>query len=191
MRALGEPACLCMVLRHMRVACAACACIVHLRCMRLRCAPPSPLPARRAYRPALGMMGGRLAAGRIARARLYVHGFTLYVGWLDGFTVCMCASAVRVMARAVSSPGRLFWASLVGFAVEANKTTTTTGLSCAGAMCTAGWCKCARGVALWRGWGIPLKGAALGSCQTRPSGDIRRPGPQEGSHWSGLPDFLP
>ena len=62
---------------------------------------------------------------------------------------------------------------------------------CAGAMCTAGWCKCARGVVLWRGWGAPLKGAALGSCQTRPSGDIRRPGSQEGSHWSGLPDFLP
>ena len=47
------------------------------------------------------------------------------------------------------------------------------------------------GVVLWRGWGAPLKGAALGSCQTRPSGDIRRPGPQEESHWSGLPDFLP
>ena len=62
---------------------------------------------------------------------------------------------------------------------------------CAGAMCTAGWCKCARGVVLWRGWGAPLKGAALGPCQTRPSGDIRRPGPQEGSHWSGLPDCLP
>ena len=64
-------------------------------------------------------------------------------------------------------------------------------VGCAGAMCTAGWCKCARGVVLWRGWGAPLKGAALGPCQTRPSGDIRRPGPQEGSHWSGLPDFLP
>ena len=34
-------------------------------------------------------------------------------------------------------------------------------VGCAGAMCTAGWCKCARGVVLWGGWGAPLKGVRL------------------------------
>ena len=61
-------------------------------------------------------------------------------------------------------------------------------VGCAGAMCTAGWCKCARGVALWRGWGIPLKGAALGSCQTRPSGDIRLPALKKTTMELGLPE---
>ena len=44
------------------------------------------------------------------------------------------------------------------------------------------------GVALWRGWGIPLKGAALGSCQTRPSGDIRLPAPKKTTMELGLPE---
>jgi len=44
------------------------------------------------------------------------------------------------------------------------------------------------GVALWRGWGIPLKGAALGSCQTRPSGDIRLPALKKTTMELGLPE---
>ena len=46
------------------------------------------------------------------------------------------------------------------------------------------------GVALWRGWGIPLKGAALGSCQTRPSGDIRLPALKKTTMELGLPENL-
>ena len=34
---------------------------------------------------------------------------------------------------------------------------------CAGAMCTAGWCKCARGVVLWRGWALGRTAQRCGS----------------------------
>ena len=47
----------------------------------------------------------------------------------------------------------------------------------AGAMCTEGWCECARAVVPWRAGSAPLKGAALRQCQTQECGGDSRPPP--------------